>query len=70
MTQVQLDMFIIAADQSGVSLDVLLALCRDLDDMAIAKLCGNCASMPLYMKSKVAPNFSHSTMASSGSILR
>lgn len=70
MKQSHLDKLIVAADQSGISLDVLVALSRGLDDKAIARLCGNCASMPRYMKSIVTPNLLHRTSASSGSIRR
>lgn len=70
MRQSQLDDLIEAADLSGISLDILAALCRGLDDNAIKRLCGNCASMPRYMKSKVSPNFSQRTVASSGMMRR
>ena len=70
MDQKLLDDLIVAADQSGISLDILVALVRDLEASAITKLCGNCASMPLYMKSRVTPNLLHNTSASSGIMRR
>ena len=70
MKQRTLDRLIAAADHSGLSLDVLVALARGFDDSEIIKLCGNCASMPRYMKSKVTPNLLQSTSASSGNIRR
>jgi acyl homoserine lactone synthase len=67
LEQFRVDQMMRAADHSGLSLDLLLALSRDFDERAILTLSGNCASMPRYMKSIVNPSFTHMISASSGS---
>ena len=54
-----------AAQKSGQSLELLVYLTDGLGDRATAKLCGNAASLPIYMKSRLSPYFSDSTTATS-----
>lgn len=64
--QERLDQIILVADQSGIYLDVLVALSKGLSDNAFTVFCGNAASLPRYMKSISTPSLSQNTSASSG----
>ena len=59
----RLDMMIETADQSGVSLDLLLALSRGMPASALVIFSGNAASLPRYMKSMSRPSLSHNFSA-------
>ena len=59
----RIDWLIIAAQDSGMTFDVLEALTAGLDAKATAIVCGNVSKLPQYMKSSVMPYVSLSRMA-------
>lgn len=70
MNQKILDLLIETADHSNLTLDELVAFTNGMDLKAITTFCGNCASLPRYMKSNVTFNPSQRTIASSGNMRR
>ena len=63
------DLIIKSADQSGFTVDLIVAMINGLDDKSIAILLGNVSMLPKYMKSKEIPYLSLSRMAPSSDVL-
>lgn len=59
----KLTAIIAAADQSGLTVDVLVSLADGLDESATAILCGNVSRLPQYIKSSEMPYTSRSRIA-------
>ena len=55
MNEVLFSKLIVAAAQSGITVDALLCLISGLEDNSVARLLDNVSSLPTYMKSKDMP---------------
>ena len=65
MEDARLAQLIDLADQSGLTVDLLEVLSRELDETAFAIFAGNVSMLPKYMKSSVMPYLSRSRIAPS-----
>lgn len=55
MTVDRIDALVVAARESGLTIDLLECLTQGLSRQAFLKVMGNASSMPSYMKSKGSP---------------